>query len=47
MVGCLLTASGAPRRMMNCLDAVAGWLPGGSATNTGMVANRFISISTI
>ncbi len=31
MVGCLLTASGAPRRMMNCLDAVAGWLPGGSA----------------
>ena len=31
MVGCLLTASGAPRRMMDCLDAVAGWLPGGSA----------------
>lgn len=31
MVGCLLTASGAPRRMMACLDAVAGWLPGGSA----------------
>jgi C4-dicarboxylate transporter, DctM subunit len=31
MVGCLLTASGAPRRMMNFLDAAAGWLPGGSA----------------
>jgi tripartite ATP-independent transporter DctM subunit len=31
MVGCLLTASGAPRRMMECLDATAGWLPGGSA----------------
>jgi len=31
MVGCLLTASGAPRRMMDCLEAVAGWLPGGSA----------------
>ncbi len=31
MVGCLLTASGAPRRMMDGLDAVAGWLPGGSA----------------
>ncbi len=31
MVGCLLTASQAPRRMMDCLDAVAGWLPGGSA----------------
>jgi C4-dicarboxylate transporter DctM subunit len=31
MVGCVLTASGAPRRMMNFLDAAAGWLPGGSA----------------
>jgi C4-dicarboxylate transporter DctM subunit len=31
MVGCLLTASGAPRRMMDFLDAAAGWLPGGSA----------------
>ncbi len=31
MVGCLLTVSGAPRRMMNFLDAAAGWLPGGSA----------------
>lgn len=30
-VGCLLTASGAPRRMVNFLDAVAGWLPGGGA----------------
>ena len=31
MVGCVLTASGAPRRMMDFLDAAAGWLPGGSA----------------
>lgn len=31
MVGCVLTASGAPRRIMNFLDAAAGWLPGGSA----------------
>lgn len=31
MVGCMLTASGAPRRMMAFLEAVAGWLPGGSA----------------
>jgi C4-dicarboxylate transporter, DctM subunit len=31
MVGCVLTASNAPRRMMNFLDAAAGWLPGGSA----------------
>lgn len=31
MVGCMLTASGAPRRMMAFLDAAAGWLPGGSA----------------
>lgn len=31
MVGCILTASGSPRRIMNFLDAVAGWLPGGSA----------------
>jgi len=31
MVGCLLTASGAPRRMVKFLDAAAGWLPGGSA----------------
>jgi C4-dicarboxylate transporter, DctM subunit len=30
-VGCVLTASGAPRRMVNFLDAVAGWLPGGGA----------------
>ncbi len=30
-VGCMLTASGAPRRMMNFLDAAVGWLPGGSA----------------
>lgn len=31
MVGCMLTASGAPRRMLNFLEAAAGWLPGGSA----------------
>lgn len=31
MAGCLLTASGAPGRMMDCLDAAVGWLPGGSA----------------
>ncbi len=30
-VGCVLTASSAPRRMMNFLDAATGWLPGGSA----------------
>jgi len=31
LVGCVLTASGAPRRMLNFLEAAAGWLPGGSA----------------
>ncbi len=31
MVGCVLTASSAPRRMMNFLEAVVGWLPGGGA----------------
>lgn len=31
LVGCILTESGTPRRMMNFLDAAAGWLPGGSA----------------
>lgn len=30
-VGCVLTASGAPRRMVDFLDAVAGRLPGGGA----------------
>lgn len=31
MVGCVLTASGAPKRILAFLEAVAGWLPGGSA----------------
>ncbi len=31
MVGCMLTESGTPRRMMDFLDAATGWLPGGSA----------------
>ncbi len=30
-VGCLLTATGAPRRIMNFMQAVVGWLPGGLA----------------
>ena len=30
-VGCLLTESGAPKRMMNFLHALLGWLPGGLA----------------
>ena len=30
-VGCVLTASGSPRRIMNFLDAAAGRLPGGGA----------------
>lgn len=29
--GCLLTATGAPRRVMNFIQAIAGWLPGGLA----------------
>ncbi len=31
MVGCVLTASRMPHRLLALLDAVAGWLPGGSA----------------
>ena len=30
-VGCLLTETGAPRRIMNFMHALAGWLPGGLA----------------
>jgi C4-dicarboxylate transporter DctM subunit len=29
--GCLLTETGAPRRIMNFIQAIAGWLPGGLA----------------
>jgi len=29
--GCLLTATGAPRRVMNFIQSIAGWLPGGLA----------------
>jgi tripartite ATP-independent transporter DctM subunit len=29
--GCVLTASGMPGRLLTLLEAVAGWLPGGSA----------------
>ncbi len=29
--GCLLTRTGAPRRIMNFIQAIAGWLPGGLA----------------
>jgi C4-dicarboxylate transporter DctM subunit len=31
LVGCILTESQAPLRLLNLLEAVAGWLPGGSA----------------
>jgi C4-dicarboxylate transporter, DctM subunit len=31
LAGCLLTETGAPRRIMNFMQAVAGWLPGGLA----------------
>ena len=30
-VGCLLTETGAPRRIMNVMQALVGWLPGGLA----------------
>jgi len=30
-VGCLLTATGAPKRIMNFMQAALGWLPGGLA----------------
>jgi len=30
-VGCLLTETGAPRRIMNFMQALVGWLPGGLA----------------
>jgi len=30
-VGCLLTETGAPRRIMNFMQAVTGWMPGGLA----------------
>ena len=30
-VGCLLTETGAPKRIMNFMQAVIGWLPGGLA----------------
>lgn len=29
--GCLLTETNAPRRIMNFIQAIAGWLPGGLA----------------
>ena len=45
MVGCVLTASGAPQRMMNFLDAAAGWLPGGSAM-AALVACAFFTALT-
>lgn len=45
MVGCMLTASGAPRRMMAFLEAVAGWLPGGSAM-AALVACAFFTALT-
>lgn len=45
MVGCMLTVSGAPRRMMNFLDAAAGWLPGGSAM-AALVACAFFTALT-
>lgn len=31
MVGCLLTASGSPQRLLTLLETAVGWLPGGSA----------------
>jgi C4-dicarboxylate transporter, DctM subunit len=31
LVGCLLTETQSPRRIMNCIDALMGWLPGGLA----------------
>ena len=31
LVGCLLTATKAPRRIMNFMQALLGWLPGGLA----------------
>lgn len=45
MVGCMLTASGAPRRMMAFLEAVVGWLPGGSAM-AALVACAFFTALT-
>ncbi|MGD9222733.1 MAG: TRAP transporter large permease subunit [Desulfobacteraceae bacterium] len=45
MVGCVLTASGAPQRMMNFLDAAVGWLPGGSAM-AALVACAFFTALT-
>lgn len=45
MVGCLLTASKAPARMMNFLDAVAGRLPGGSAMAALMACAFFTALT--
>ena len=44
-VGCLLTETGAPRRIMNFMQAIIGWMPGGLAI-AGLLACDFFTALT-
>jgi tripartite ATP-independent transporter DctM subunit len=45
MVGCVLTASGAPKRILAFLEAAVGWLPGGSAVAALMGCAFFTALT--